>query len=344
MKLFLILILFGFFITTVSAESVNDKQVKVAVTKLSVSDNDRPLEGHIWYPSTDAAEEKINQGNPVWESYPVIQDAKLATGSFPLVIISHGSFGNSQNQAWLATRLAKSGTIVATPNHPGTSTFLRDPEARRKLWERPKDISRTITFLLNSSKFGKHIDKSKITIIGHSLGGFDAMLLAGARYNKETYDKFCRDHAKSIDCDLLTQWGVAANIHSQKKMEASLVDTRISSVIIFDLGGTQSFTKVSLSNITLPILILAAGHNLAEMNIDHESRALVASLPSKSVKYYEMEKLSHFDFLGVCKPEALNILKEEDPRDAIICIDGGEKRKIQQEHVIKYVIKFLSDF
>jgi len=340
--LFPFLILLSFFAkNTVTAQSLEDKPFKVAVTTLSVPDTVRPLKGHIWYPSSDTEKEKLIGGNPVWEGYYAIQNAEPATGQFPLIVISHGSFGNSQNQAWLATIIARSGYIVATPNHPGTSTFLQDPEARRKLWERPKDISRTISSLLKSSKFGNNIDKRKIIVIGHSLGGFDAMELAGARYNKEKYDKFCRDHTDSIDCKLLTQWGVAADKESQKQMEASLVDKRITAAIIFDLGGTQSFSKASLANIKLPILVLAAGHNLADMNIDHESRALVDSLPSKSVEYFEMENLSHFDFLGVCKSGATSILKDENPKDAIICIDGGEKRKVQQALVTKHVFNFL---
>lgn len=337
-SLFLTTLLVLFSLTIHAAEIA---PYKVGVSTLKVESKMRPLTGHIWYPTLDKQEEKLIGGNPVWHGFKAISDASIAKGRFPLIIISHGSFGLSENQSWLATALAKKGYIVASPNHPGTTHFQRDPEARRQLWERPKDTSRTISMFLADSTFGKAINKNKIIVIGHSLGGFDAMLLIGARFNKAHLDNFSKTHPKSTASSLFKKWKIASDTESQKMMESSLSDDRISAAVLFDLGGTQSFTKDNLATIKRPILVIGAGKNSNGMDIEEESRALVSALPSKNTQYFEPKNLTHFDFLGLCKPGAEAILKEEDPEYVIVCKNGGKERDIKHQMIIKYVLNFL---
>ncbi|MFA0125278.1 alpha/beta hydrolase family protein, partial [Vibrio sp. 10N.261.48.A2] len=82
--------------------------------------------------------------NPAFIGTQIIKDAKIQSGKFPAVLISHGYRGNWRNQNWLATALAHRGYIVASVNHPGTTSFDQSPEQAAKWWERPRDITRTL--------------------------------------------------------------------------------------------------------------------------------------------------------------------------------------------------------
>ena len=104
----------------------------------------RDLTGLLWFPTEAKGPLRNDFDSAVWVATPVVKDAQPTKGPFPLVVLSHGLFGNAYNQAWLAAAMARRGYVVAAINHPGTSTFLRDPNQRRQLWQRPKDISRVI--------------------------------------------------------------------------------------------------------------------------------------------------------------------------------------------------------
>ena len=211
--------------------------------------------------------------------------------------------------SWLAAVLARKGIIVAAINHPGTTTFNRDPVQGRQLWQRPQDISRTLSHLLVDSKMAPLIDTDRVHMAGHSLGGFTAMLLAGARFDKATHDKYC-EHLDQPDCKLFKQLKIAEAEADKKQMEADLSDSRIQSFILFDLGGSQTFDVQGLKNINRDILILGAGRDLNVLNIDNESRYLSQLMPQANIQYVELDKASHFDFFGICKAEGIAYLKK----------------------------------
>src|SRR5262249_30295951 len=53
-----------------------------------------------------------------------------------------------------------------------------------RLWQRPRDISLTVSFLLNDPFWGGLIDENRIGVAGHSQGGFTALWVAGAKINQ----------------------------------------------------------------------------------------------------------------------------------------------------------------
>jgi predicted dienelactone hydrolase len=125
-------------------------------------------------------------------------------------------------------------------------------------------------------------------------------------------------------------------------MEADLFDPRIKAFALFDLGGTQSFSKASLAQLSRPMLIFGAPLMDSGLTLDIESRALVQALPSKIATYIEPETLSHFDFLGQCKSGGFEILEREEPGDEIICLNGGAQRAAKHDMIIGTVAGFFS--
>jgi predicted dienelactone hydrolase len=316
---------------------------QTGLMELSVADptGGRATTGFVWYPAADTADTVLSLGNAVWEPIRVAPDADPVPGSYPLVVLSHGMFGNARNQAWLAEGLVAAGFVVAAADHPGTSTFQRDPDQRRELWERPRDVSRVIDTVLADPRVGPAVDASRIYMAGHSLGGFTAMLLAGARFDPEQIDAFCAGNPGDLVCNIFTDWGVAKTPEDRGTISADLSDPRIRAFAVFDLGGKQSLSLESLGAVARPVLVYGAPVGIHGLDLDVESRALVAALPDSSTTYHEPATLAHFDFLGICTERSIDILKQEEPDDVYVCEDGREDRKSEHRQIIAEVTDFF---
>ena len=199
----------------ISAATVFADGFQTGMTELGVRDTsgDRYINGVIWYP-TDKTDGAVRaQGNAVWEPIEVHPNAEPSAGKHPLVLLSHGMYGNHRNQAWLASALTQAGYIVAAVDHPGTTTFNRDADHARELWKRPQDISRTIDYILENPVYSKHVDAENIFMAGHSLGGFTAVALAGGRFEPAKFDAFCASAEADIACGAINRWKVAKSDH-----------------------------------------------------------------------------------------------------------------------------------
>jgi Platelet-activating factor acetylhydrolase, isoform II len=109
----------------------------------------------------------------------------------PLVMFSHGRGSNGLYYAWFGEFLASRGYIVAALNHYRANTYdATIAYLANKLWQRPRDIALTISFLLDDPFWGKLIDASRIGVAGHSQGGFTALWVGGARVDPEKYLAF----------------------------------------------------------------------------------------------------------------------------------------------------------
>jgi predicted dienelactone hydrolase len=115
----------------------------------------------------------------------VCVDAKIIAGQFPLVVVSHGrsaANGSSFRFRTISTFLAKSGYIVACIEHYGNDHPDKNFQTSiENLSYRPKHISLTIDNLLSDQTFGQSILFDKIAILGHSLGGYAALAVAGGK-------------------------------------------------------------------------------------------------------------------------------------------------------------------
>ncbi|QDG78027.1 alpha/beta fold hydrolase [Labrenzia sp. PHM005] len=315
------------------------------VQELVIDDSrtDRPLSGHIWYPTPTPERSPQADKSRVWQMAPADPGAPMVDARFPLLIVSHGMYGNTFNQAWLGSALARRGYIVAMVNHPGTSSFLRDPDHARQLWERPKDLTRLISFLTGNSDWSDRIDPKRIYAAGHSLGGFTVMLAGGVRFDTTLYDEGCFGDVRiPVVCDILRGWSVAETPADRRAMSQILRDSRLQKIISLDLGGTPVLSRSSLSSVAIPVLVLGAGR--ADMlDQDLESRALAKALPTELVQHIELESAGHFDFMGVCKPEGYAILKEHEPGDEIVCLKGTDKREAQHRLILNEILSFLEN-
>jgi len=111
---------------------------------------------------------------------------------YPLVIFSHGFHGSSTQTTFLMNALADDGYLVIAPNHKdamSAGAVFQKPEvpfARAAKWDdtifkyRHDDIVQLIDGLKKDAKWNSLIDWSKLSLCGHSLGGYTVLGLAGA--------------------------------------------------------------------------------------------------------------------------------------------------------------------
>jgi len=98
-------------------------------------------------------------------------------------------------------------------------------------------------------------------------------------------------------------------------LSADRCDPRNAGFAVFDLGGAQAFSTDSLAALTRALIIYGARKDVHGLDLDVESRAPVAALPVANTVCLEPENLTHFDFMGVCQPDGLDTLNQEEPDD-----------------------------
>lgn len=120
--------------------------------------------------------------------------APLTGTDLPVILLSHGhgaAYGQSSMDGYLplAKVWAAHGFVVIQPNHlsaPRLSHLVGDrPEAPLFWRSRAEDMSHILDQLDEIEQavpqLAGRIDRSKVAVAGHSLGGFTAELLLGAR-------------------------------------------------------------------------------------------------------------------------------------------------------------------
>ncbi|PQJ63270.1 lipoprotein signal peptide [Vibrio chagasii] len=315
----------------------------VGFNQVTLTDEpNRPLNTVIWYPTQDASETTLVGDNPAFIGTQVIKDADIQSGTFPVVLLSHGYRGNWRNQNWLATKLASKGYIVAAADHPGTTSFNHSPKQAAKWWERPRDVSRILDYLLSAPQWKQSANADNVTAIGHSLGGWTVMQLAGARIVRQTFEANCLIYPNPRTCGLAEELGLD-KVQDEELIQKDLSDPRIQRVVSLDLGLARSFSIVSLNDIKVPTMILAAGIDIGDLPQALESGYVAEHLPLNSRRYKVYENATHFSFIQSCKTGAIVMLNEEVPGDGIICKDGiGTSRDQLHQLFFNDIVRFLN--
>ncbi|NSY40434.1 alpha/beta fold hydrolase [Leisingera sp. ANG59] len=299
----------------------------------------RPLNVALWYPAEDNAPPQPIGENPAFIGISAIPGATPEPGPHPLIVLSHGFGGNWRNLNWLAGELAGQGYAVAAPDHPGTTTFDRNPIQAEMLWERPRDLSRTIDGVLADPALAGEIDPSRIAAIGHSLGGWTVTAVAGGRFDPVRFARDCEVNANLRACSLSGELGLADAALGQ-----DFRDPRVNSFVSLDLGLARGFTPESLAALPVPALILGAGIDVGDMPAELESGWLSEHLPAGSTRKVTIPDAIHFSFMQRCKPGGEALIEAEVPGEGIICRDGGSRGRAEiHAEISAAIISFLEE-
>lgn len=112
----------------------------------------------------------------------VALDAPILGERLPLVAISHGNGGTPWGYRGLAAHLAREGFVVALVEHPGNSrndnSLAGTPE---NLANRPRHVRLALSAAFADGVIGPRLVPESAAVIGHSIGGYTALAVAGGR-------------------------------------------------------------------------------------------------------------------------------------------------------------------
>lgn len=132
----------------------------------------------VMYPSS--APERPERIGPYAVS--VAMDGPVEAGTFPLVIVSHGSGGSPLTHRVLAAGLARQGFVVVLPEHPGNNRDNNELAGTHTLLaDRPRQARYGIDWAYADATLRAHLIPDTVAVVGHSLGGYTALAVAGGR-------------------------------------------------------------------------------------------------------------------------------------------------------------------
>ncbi|WP_025031724.1 alpha/beta hydrolase family protein [Nitratireductor aquibiodomus] len=309
--------------------------------RLTVKADHRPsvLAASVWYRAGTPTYRGLVGDNAVFQGSSAYVGAAVAEGRFPLFVLSHGSGGNMDAISWLSSALAMRGAMVLAVNHPGSTSGDSSPRRSLRLDERAADLSAALDALLDEPAFADHVDRSRITALGFSLGGATALNLAGLRFDRDAYAAYCAwigDEGQ--DCVFFAKGGVDLEALPEG-FGAALRDDRIGQAIAIDPGMTYAATPESIARTEMPVLLINLGrtHLFKAADVGQDGSDLAEKLPSAVLK--TIAPAHHFTFLAECKAEGAAMLAAE--KDDPVCDDPeGTDRAAVHEAIVDEIVAF----
>lgn len=212
------------------------------------------------------------------ERLDVAPDGVAAPGPWPVVVISHGSGGAALTHRLLGRFLARAGYLVLMPDHPGNTrddNHLADtPEI---LVQRPRDVSAVLDWAASEDGFPGRADQRGVAVIGHSLGGYTALALAGGRPSAVVRG--------------------ATTPAARFSVEA---DPRVAAIVLLAPAAPWFFPEGSLADVHTPVLLLTGEHDVL---VRGHGDLIAARLPTTTVlTRRDVTGAGHFSFLAPFPP------------------------------------------
>lgn len=280
---------------------------------------DRPLTVEMWYPAVEGATGETTLNAYIrdgiteveLEGQAIRDAAPDATGSSPLVILSHGYPGNRFLVSHLAENLASKGYVVASIDH--TDSTYRDQNAfSSTLVNRSLDQLFVLDEIAKinedpTSAFAGLIDTDNTGIIGYSMGGYGALVTTGAGIT---------EGAASIP--FISPQGVLTQHQTGSATHEALPDDRIKTAIAIGPYGrdvpflpVDLFDAEGLAGVDVPLLLIAGsndetsgyetgvraiweettGTDRALLTFDGGSHNTVAPIPAPEESFYDSAAL-----------------------------------------------------
>ncbi len=207
-------------------------------------------------------------------------DAPVAGERLPVIAVSHGTGGSCWGYRGLAAVLARAGFAVALLEHPGnrrTDNALADTPAN--LANRPRHVRLAIDAALGDALIGPHLASDRAIVIGHSLGGYTAVAVAGGHplaLPNQTPDRVA--HPVAVD-----------------------PDPRVRAVVLLAPALPWFMAPGALADVRVPLLVRAGERD--DIMPPFYIETILRGLPADArLDYRVVPNAGHFAFLAPFPP------------------------------------------
>ncbi len=259
----------------------------------------RPITLEVWYPAAQGAAGSTTLRALVRDGKTevglqglAVRDAAPAAGAaFPLVIISHGFPGNRFLLSPIAENIASKGYVVASIDHTDSTYDALGPRGfASTLVNRPLDQVFVLNAMARLAKestsflYGQ-VDTDRTAVIGYSMGGYGAVITAGAGVTQKAVD--------STEAPVIVPHG-ALGVHlAGSASHLALFDKRIKTVVAIAPWGHNRgvFDAKSLAGIKVPMLMMAG--SVDDVSVYDNIRAIWQGASSVDRTLLTFENANH---------------------------------------------------
>jgi predicted dienelactone hydrolase len=206
--------------------------------------------------------------------FEVSPDAPAAAGAYPMVVISHGSGGTHILYRTIAMHLAKNGYVVAVPEHPGNNRLDNSLYGTvDNLVNRPRHVRLVLDTLAADAALGSVVQADKAAVIGHSMGGYTALAVAGGM-----------------------PWS------KEGKPVAVATDARVRAIVLLAPATAWYQPEDALARVEVPILMITGEHD--DITPQWHADLVLDRVPERQrVHFRVVENAGHFSFLSPFPPK-----------------------------------------
>ena len=252
----------------------------------------------IFYPTQENT--KMEQYGPF--EIEIARDGSIAKGEFPVVVISHGSGGAPMAYRTLAMNLATRGYVVCLPEH--TKNHRMDNEwegSLENLQNRPRHLQLVIDMIGSSNQFGDFVKEEETTIIGHSVGGYSALAIAGGIPNTKHIVEFCKQAAQ-------TQNPICIPILKHKIEEQQIdvdKDPRVKNIVLLAATTLDFASEGALKNVDAKVAMFMPENDVA---VKESIEVLDRQLPPGQFECEVVQNANHYSFLSPFPEKLLHLV------------------------------------
>ncbi|MDO7849145.1 hypothetical protein Q5H92_22470 [Hymenobacter sp. M29] len=204
----------------------------------------------------------------------VARNALIGPGVFPLVLISHGTGSSGLVHRNLAHYLARQGFVVGLPEHPHNN---RDDDAwahtTQNLMARPRHLQLAIDALFEH--FPASLKPDTVGLIGHSLGGYTALALAGGQPTATPRDS--------------PDW--------QQRPIPVPADARVKALVLLAPATPWYLNEGALHHVRVPILLMEGAQD--EHATAWHGQIVLNGVPDRrQIMHRVVPNAGHFSFLS----------------------------------------------
>ncbi|BAY39138.1 hypothetical protein NIES2111_34880 [Nostoc sp. NIES-2111] len=228
------------------------------------------------------------------------QSQSATSTPYPVIVISHGLADNRNGFVYLAQHLASHGFVVAALDHPVANSkqfqqFLAgiaSPPRPTELIDRPLDVKYLLDELQRlsetDSRFKDKLNLQQVGVIGHSLGGYTALALAGGTFDFAKIRQECNPN-RSLNISTFLQ----CRALDLKPDNYSVKDDRIKAIMVMNPLGSVVFGQTGMSTIPVPVMMVAGSQDIFTPAVPEQIRPFT-NLPNKDKYLAVIENGTHF--------------------------------------------------